>query len=330
MAITIFATPGKAINLGRAGENLATTVKFYVKDWMDEFGVVEPEQEVEENNTTQYQGLFTLFVQQNGIGYYVQSLVEDEARDLEGDYVEWNVTSANTATVGMGKCELQYIVNEVIVKSIIYDIIVTTSLDVEAQGDIPDPIESWLNEVSQMTQQIANASEYADLAERYAKGTSNEAAVQEGTAGYHDNSKYYKELAESANTAAQSAKTAAEAWATGGSSGTPSATNNAKYYSDRYNNMTVEAEKVGPLLPATATITTVNGHYNIAFEIPQGDGLHVSGYATSGSNLPTASQHSNEVYLVGSEPGYYYYSDGADWINCGPVGGLGGTLYTWS
>ena len=312
MAITIFATPGKAINLGRAGENLATTVKFDISDWTTEFGAG---------------GIFNLFVQQNGVGYYIQTITQS------GNYIEWNVTSANTATIGMGKCELQYVVNTVIVKSIIYDIIVTTSLDVEAQGDIPDPIESWLNEVGQMTEQIAQAAPNADKAERYAKGTSNGAVVQEDDedpTGWHDNSKYYKELAESANTAAQSAKTAAEAWATGGSSGEPSATNNAKYYSDRYNNMTVEAEKVGPLLPATATITTVNGHYNIAFEIPQGDGLHVSGYATSGSNLPTASQHSNEVYLVGSEPGYYYYSNGSNWINCGPVGGLGGTLYTWS
>lgn len=313
MAITIFATPGKAINLGRAGENLATTVKFYVKDWMDEFGVVEPEQEVEENNTTQYQGLFTLFVQQNGIGYYVQSLVEDEAENLEGDYVEWNVTSANTATVGMGKCELQYIVNEIIVKSIIYDIIVTTSLDVEAQGDIPDPIESWLNEVSQMTQQIANASEYADLAERYAKGTSNEAAVQEGTAGYHDNSKYYKELAESAKNTAVAAAEEAEA------------------YDTRVKNMTASATTGEPGTEAAVAVTKTTTAWQLQFTIPRGSGYKLEQSVSTYSDLAGISDPVlYGFYGVNDTHHIYVYTGSGVYSDYGTLGGVVAQLNTWT
>ena len=46
-----------------------------------------------------------------------------------------------------------------------------------------------------------------DLAERYAKGTVDGVPVEEGEVGYHDNAKYYKELAEDAKTNAVNAKT---------------------------------------------------------------------------------------------------------------------------
>ena len=40
----------------------------------------------------------------------------------------------------------------------------------------------------------SEAKEYAYVSERYAKGTEDGVAVEEGTIGYEDNSKYYKEL----------------------------------------------------------------------------------------------------------------------------------------
>lgn len=187
MAIMVPAVAGKIINLGRAGENLATIITFDVTDW------IKPTSEGGFGDS----GSFTLFVQQGGGSYYLQPLEESSAARLTENLVKWEVTDANTATVGLGKCELAYTINDIIVKSIIYDVVVTNSLDIEAAGDIPSPIESWINEVSQMTDQIIHAVDYANEAERWAKGTEGGTPVSSGD-GYQDNAKYYSEQAEAA------------------------------------------------------------------------------------------------------------------------------------
>lgn len=229
MATRVPAVAGKVINIGRAGENLATIVEFDVADWIRDF-----------SNT----GTFSLYVQQGGGGYYPQNLVQSSAAELTNNIVEWEVTNSNTAIVGLGKCELVYAISgendsSTIVKSIIYDIVVTNSLDIEAQGSVPSAIESWINEVSQMTEAINNAASNADKAERYAKGTSNGVAVASGTVGYNDNAKYYSDLAAS----------------------------NA----DKVGNMTTTTTTSGAGTNASVAITTVDNHYNLAFTIPRGN-----------------------------------------------------------
>lgn len=412
MAITVFATPGKIIHLGRAGENFATTVKFDVSEWLEEFGTG---------------GRFDLFVQQNGIGYYVvqNSLIVQPGSGTgqEENYFQWKINNSITSIVGIGKCELQYIIDEVVVKSLIYDIIVTNSLDVEAAGEVPDPIESWLVEVSQKTQEIEAAALYADTAERYAKGTSNGVEVQENDedpTGWHDNSKYYKELAESAKTAALAAQTAAansattaqqrataaansataaansataaagsatasansattaagsataaansattaqqqataaagsvttaQQWATGGTSGTPSATNNAKYYAERIQSLsagTVTTGAPGSQAAANVVLDSQNNSLTLNMTIPQGPqglqgpqgerglqgyGLQIVGTVTSSSGLPSASSVSpGTAYGVGPNPPYtIYISDGTSWVNYGMIGGITAEMHTWT
>ena len=213
MAVIVPAIAGKVIHIGRAGENLATTVQFDVADWLEEFGS---------------SGTFSLFVQQGGGQIYPQTITEPGENQT---VVSWNVTNSNTAIIGLGKCELVYSIQEVIVKSVIYDIVVTNSLDIEVQGNIPSAVESWLNEVSNMTDQIVHAADYSNISEQYAKGTITTAdgtrAVVSGEVGYQDNSKYYSEQA-----AAQ--KEIAAKWADSNNNptGTPTTTNNARYFSD--------------------------------------------------------------------------------------------------
>ena len=229
MATRVPAVAGKVINIGRAGENLATIVEFDVADWIRDFG---------------NSGFFSLYVQQGGGGYYPQNLVQSSAAELTNNVVEWEVTNSNTAIVGLGKCELVYAISgendsSTIVKSIIYDIVVTNSLDIEAQGSVPSAIESWINEVSQMTEAINDAANQADKAERYAKGTSNGVVVASGTVGYNDNAKYYSDLAAS----------------------------NA----DKVGYMTATTTTSGAGTNASVNITTVDNHYNLAFTIPRGN-----------------------------------------------------------
>ena len=272
MAITVPAVAGKIINLGRAGENLATTVTFDVSDW------IKPINEGGFGKT----GTFTLFVQQGGGGYYLQVLEKSAAAELTDNLVKWHVGETNTAAVGLGKCELAYTINNVIVKSVIYDIVVTNSLDAEAAGEVPSPIESWINEVSQMTDQIIHAVDYANEAERWAKGTENGTPVSSGT-GYHDNAKYYAEQAESAVQRVE-----------GLDAGTTTT--------------------VAPGDNADVTRRTVNNHYVFDFEIPRGavfwttsSGYTSPNYTWNISNLtgPTSSNPAVGDIILYS---YYRYT----------------------
>ena len=254
MAIMVPAVAGKIINLGRAGENLATTITFDVSNW------IKPTSEGGFGNT----GSFTLFVQQGGGSYYLQPLEESSAAGLTDNLVKWEVTNANTATVGLGKCELAYTINDVIVKSIIYDIVVTNSIDIEAAGNIPSPIESWINEVSQMTDQIIHAIDYANEAERWAKGTEDGTPVSSGD-GYQDNAKYYAERAE---TAAQRVE--------GIDAGITTT--------------------VAPGNNADVTRRTENDHYVFDFEIPRG-----AAFWTTSTNYTSPNYTWNISDLAGPE-----------------------------
>lgn len=125
--------------IGRRGENLATRVRFPTASWVETYG----------------DGTFQLLVQRpNEDTPYPAALVSD------GDNICWDVTSADTAIAGLGKCELQYYVGDVLAKSVIYQTRVMESLD--AAGDVPEPYESW---VEQVLQAGADAQEAAEAAE---------------------------------------------------------------------------------------------------------------------------------------------------------------------
>lgn len=191
MGIRVPATAGKVTHIGRAGENLATTVEFDVRLWIQEFGT---------------DGIFQLFVQQGGNYFYPQTI--DNNSLLSEGKILWHIVDYNTSTIGLGKCQLLYKKNEIILKSIIYDIAVTNSLDSEGnEGDIPAPIESWMNDIAERVEEIEElaftiedrldeAQYYAQQSERWAKGTQDGIPVDSGN-GYHDNAKYYADRVQS-------------------------------------------------------------------------------------------------------------------------------------
>lgn len=116
------ANPRTTLSLGHAGENLARELAFDVSAWLSEYGG---------------SGTVVLLHQRYGddAPYPVAVTVEDGT-------VLWAVTSADVAKPGSGMAELQYIVDEVVVKSAIWSTRVLASLD--DPGDAPDPESGWV------------------------------------------------------------------------------------------------------------------------------------------------------------------------------------------
>lgn len=132
------------ISLGKQGENLARVVCFDEPAmWKETFG----------------EGKCELVHQRSG----------DEAPypvvlNVENDKVSWKITNADTAIVGDGKCELHYIVDDVVVKSKIWTTTVLPSLG-GAIEEAPEPQKAWVDqvlnaakEVEENTQRVENAT----------------------------------------------------------------------------------------------------------------------------------------------------------------------------
>ena len=159
--LKIYAQPGKVMHIGRVGENLATEVVFDISHWFEEYGT----------------GTVNLLVEQNGLLY-----IPEKIENTNSSEVRWTITNENTAVAGLGRCELYYSNNKFIVKSDIYDFIVTATLDEDEIGVPPVPFKSWFDEV------ISAANE---IQEKYDSAEEVLEAVQEA-----------REAAENAQTAA--------------------------------------------------------------------------------------------------------------------------------
>lgn len=98
---------------------------------------------------------------------------------------------------------------------------------------------AWYASQASASATDANAAKVAAQGAQGAAETARDKSAQwatggsSGTPGATNNSKYFSEQAAGSAAAAAGSAQDAEAWATGGSSGTPSATNNAKYYSEQ-------------------------------------------------------------------------------------------------
>ena len=123
--------------LGKQGENLARIVYFEEHAlWEKEFG----------------EGKCELLHQRYG----------DEAPypvklEKENGKCCWKVTSADTAIVGDGKCELHYIVDDVIVKSKVFKTTVIESLGGDI-AEVPEPEKAWVDAVLEAAQKVEDGT----------------------------------------------------------------------------------------------------------------------------------------------------------------------------
>ena len=150
------------IVLGRQGENHVVTVQFDVTGWAEEYGV----------------GEFLLFNERSKDKTAYPCTVTQT-----GNRLDWVIESADVYYSGYGRVQLTYIVNNAVAKSVIYYTVVLPSLDA---GDAPTPTPEWIQDVLNFRLD----------SEAYALGTRDGIAVPDTDPTYHNNSKYYAQIAE--------------------------------------------------------------------------------------------------------------------------------------
>lgn len=128
--------------LGKQGENLARMVYFEEPAlWEKEFG----------------EGKCELLHQRNGdAAPYPVKLEKENGKCC------WKITASDTAIVGDGKCELHYIVDDVVVKSKIWTTTVLESLGGEV-AEAPEPEKAWVDAVLDAAQKVEGATSHSPI-----------------------------------------------------------------------------------------------------------------------------------------------------------------------
>ena len=158
------------IPLGRQGENNVETVSFPVQGWRDLYG----------------EGSFELMHQRNKDRYPYPCPIE-----VTGEDVLWVIRDTDTAFAGRGQAQLTYVVGGAVAKSIVFATCTLRSVD--GGGDVPEPYQDWVDEVLAAG---AHAVEASLDSEAWAVGTRDGEEVTEDDETYHNNSKFYAEMAE--------------------------------------------------------------------------------------------------------------------------------------
>ena len=185
--------------------------------------------------------------------------------------VVWDVTDVDLAREGGGKLQLSFVQDGIIAKTWTVGTRIHGSL--QPTGDVPEPVDDWLTraeaalaaipetideeiadamtEIAGMRDDAQAAQRGAEAAQGYAEAAQTAAenardlavSAKERAVRAEDNADGAAERAEAAKDDAVSARNLAERWATGGSSGTPSATNNALYFAGQAANSASNAEQ---------------------------------------------------------------------------------------
>lgn len=177
------------IYIGREEENKVTVVQFDLSDWINLYG----------------SGSATLRIKRRGDRnpYPVPLVISD-------GIATWIISSTDTQIRGHGEAQLTYYVDDKIKKSIIYGFYVTQSLP--AEGSAPDPYESWITTLEQLSADTLVNVQEAQEAERNAKASEQSAGQSAQSAGQSvDQAEAYRDEAkDSAESAEQSAQSAEE------------------------------------------------------------------------------------------------------------------------
>ena len=130
------------ISIGKQGENLARKVYFDEPElWKETFG----------------EGVCELLHQRSG-----DSSPYPIKLEAENGRLCWKITASDTAMVGDGKCELRYVVDDVIVKSKIWTTTVLPTLG-DNVVEAPEPQKAWVDEVLGAAEEVKSATTHQPI-----------------------------------------------------------------------------------------------------------------------------------------------------------------------
>ena len=148
----------------------------------------------------------------NNVTYIPVSFSSQETK-TENRYAFWKVTSFDTKEAGMGKCSLSFFVNDVVVKTVIYNTLVTNALG-EDEDEAPDDynwVEQILSAAAAIENNVDESYNYRLDAEKWAVGTYGGNPVADTDETYNNHSKYWAQESRDRAAAAKASELAAEA-----------------------------------------------------------------------------------------------------------------------
>ena len=173
---TVTTDSGALLPLGRQGEHGVRQVWFDLSYLIENFG----------------EGTATLVYQRNkDLAPYIVSATQT------GDRLEWTIDETDTAYEGFGKAEIRWTVDDDLAKTVIYK--TNTLKSLTAQTEIPEPLESWYD---QMIEQIGDNQGYAEQAAQSAQEAAESAQALSGmtvTVGAEDKGSGIVEISTTVN-----------------------------------------------------------------------------------------------------------------------------------
>ena len=136
------------MQIGRVGENIVTEIQFDFSKWVEAYGAG---------------GDFYLTARQpqSDVSYPIVVTVDE-------NIATWTITNSDLLITGFGKVEAWYRIGDAVKASAIFDTWIGESLD--GSGEIPDPYESWMEEIIELKNQTITAAEDANEAAAEAEG----------------------------------------------------------------------------------------------------------------------------------------------------------------
>lgn len=202
----VIAKENAEVFLGRQGENGVTNVQFSVDGWREQYGEGTFELlHKRRSDTAAYPCVVTITYRTEA--YTVETIDEETGEPIETteevqipQYVNWVIVGSDVQFAGKGEAQLVYLVNGNVAKSVIFTTCVAKSLD--GSGEVPPPYESriqqMLEEAEYVHEQIDYVEEHAEDSEAWARGTRNGVDVPFTDETWHNNSRFYAELARQA------------------------------------------------------------------------------------------------------------------------------------
>lgn len=190
--IDVSANYREAIVIGRQRENEVMRIDFDVGKWILNYGLGTVTLSVQRQiDSEPYPIVIT--IDQNGIA-------------------SWEITDVETIKAGQIKAQLTYYVGTKKKKSNIYILSVKESL--AENGQAPDPYESWLEVLQELTAETAaNAQTASEAAESASTSAASAAESAEASAASAISASTSATAANASAMAAQTAETNAEEWA---------------------------------------------------------------------------------------------------------------------